>query len=589
MSVTNTATARPAALACLECRRTHLKCDGIKPACTRCTSRGISCDYTPSRRGLRTRAKRPAPDPKPIAARTSPYYISEPSTWDPRGSVAGLEDAFEVHDAFSQPSLGTPQSMLPALLDGSVPRPIERHSYWQDDEQLVNLYYLNFHNAHPILLSKSLYWKRGYPPFLKAVVEFIGSHFSPGIQPHSVHDAATRELEKGQQNSPEMVQARLLYTIALFARNEVDEGRRMLTQAIDIALELGMHQREFAASHAGNSAAEGESMRRTWYELYVTDGCIAAFQRKASFRTYFIAADVLLPCDDGVIDGDTYPCVTASRADFDASVFSNDEMVFSSFCYRIEAVRLLGRILTLTSAHGVHRDRVQAVDNALAAFIHHLPTSKSEPEIINTYGELDELMFQAHVVIQYATILLHFPRSDLSSPVSFTNVVPGSNATKLICPCERQRVHSIKAIEASKSLSMLAAFRAPVQSHSPFFVYALALGAVVQLSVSAIHSKSSRHCLEQHYDRVKLMLGVLKSFGKYWFVAGVVLRALNKMALVVFQPPSGVDVVEQTEGVDNGPEACSFATPTSGFEWPEDFDFQDIQEIVGMDSNDFCV
>jgi hypothetical protein len=501
--------------------------------------------------------------------------------------VADPDDPSEGYSNFSNSTLGTQQT-LPVSLNDSIVVPYDPtlSSTWVDNEQLVNTYYLNFHAAHPILVSKGLYWKRDYARCLKAVVEFIGSHFSPGTSTDALRDVVTREIDGGQQDTAEMVQARLLYTVALFARNEVDEGRRMLSRAIDIAIDLKMYTKDFAALHAKNSTAEEESMRRTWYELYVVDGCIAAFQRKSSFRRNSISADVLLPCDPD----DTTPCIPVSKSEFDSSVFSDQPPIFSSFTYRIEAVRLLGRVLLITSAHGVHRDRVQAVDNALAAFTHHLPLSKSEPEIVNTYGEIDELMFQAHLIIQYATILLHFPRSDLTSPAYFSNVVPGSNQARIVCPCNRQRIHSIKAVEASKVISMLAALRSPVQGRSPFFVWALALGATVQLAISAVHSKAERHCLEEHCDRVKLMLGVLKSLGRYWFFAKVVLKALNMMALPVFESLKLGGLDDDVASAGNvGVAVCSYATPMSASQWPEALDFQGIQELIGFSGEDFCI
>jgi hypothetical protein len=264
-------------------------------------------------------------------------------------------------------------------------------------------------------------------------------------------------------------------------------------------------------------------------------------------------------------------------------------MIFSSFCYRVEAVRILGRVLSITGVHGVHIDQVQAVDNALAAFLHHLPPSKCESEIVNTYGELDELMFQAHTIIQYANILLHFPRGDLASPVPFTTDVPGGNSAKFVCPCTRQHVHSTKAIDASKALSMLAALRVPVQRHSPFFVYPLALSAVVQFSVSTIHSRSSRHCLEQHHDRIKLILGVLKTLGRYWSIAEIVLRALKRVALAVFQTSRNEhsDPTQQEDFLDSGVDPCSSAT--TGSIWLENFDIQDLQGLIGLDPDCFSL
>lgn len=522
----------------------------------------------------------------PIAPQTSPHHPAEQTQWNPFSATSHIEatDEFTFGPAAAEPPLALP-------VEDSTASQAGEGEPWIDNEQLVNLYYLNFHAAHPILLTKSLYWQRQYPRFLKAVVEFIGNLFSSAHSSGELRDIPRREIESGTRDGPEMVQALLLLSIALSASDEVDQGRRLLTEAIDMAVELGMHQRDYVAPHVAHQRAEQESMRRTWYELYVTDGCSAAFQRLSTFKMNSISAGVLLPCDDGIIDGDIFPCATASREDFENSAFSNDDMIFSSFCYRIEAVRLLGRVLEITGAHTVNRDRVQAVDNALAAFIHHLPPSKSEPEIINTYGELDELMFQTHAIIQYAIMLLHYPRSDLSSVVSTTNIVPGGNSSRTVCPCSRQRVHAAKAIDASKATCMLAALRTPTQGHSPFFIHCLALGAVVQISISATHSKSSMHCLEQHYERVKLMLGVLKSFSRNWAIAGVMLRALNKMASTIFLPlrRQTRNITRSEENLESQVEVCTYVTPDSGNLWPDDVDFQDIQELVGLGGNDFCL
>lgn len=38
-------------IACLECRKSHFKCDGTKPVCNKCIQKNRSCTYTESRRG----------------------------------------------------------------------------------------------------------------------------------------------------------------------------------------------------------------------------------------------------------------------------------------------------------------------------------------------------------------------------------------------------------------------------------------------------------------------------------------------------------------------------------------------------------
>ncbi|USP80708.1 uncharacterized protein yc1106_07982 [Curvularia clavata] len=479
------------------------------------------------RRGV-TRLTPPSSSEPPVIPEPAPYPLSTTPQIFPPINTPALNEA-PPH--FQEASLGS-GSPLDPLLAQNGPLPA-----WSNEEHLIDLYYLNFHAAHPILLPRHLYWEQAYPNCLKAAVHYIGACFSSTASRADLRQRTTQEFSEVHQPTPEVVQAQILYSVALFAQDAAEEGQCMLDSAIQNALALGMHKREFASMYAGGSTIVEESMRRTWYELYVVDGCIAALQRKSTFETNTVNADVLLPCENFIYEGGL--CfIPPTLAEFHGNVFADEEKVFSSFCYRIEAVRLLGRVLTIAGTHGVHRDRVQAVDNSLAAFIHHLPRNKSETQISNTFGELDELMFQTHTIIQWGILLLHYPRGDLISPNSLTHNVPGADCTKLLCPCNRQHVHSVKAVEASRSISMLAALQAPAQKHSPLFVYPLALATVVQLSIGAVHAKNTGACMEQHSDRVKLLLGICKTLGRHWSVAESVLRTMKKVASAVFQGQS---------------------------------------------------
>ncbi|KAI0617252.1 Fungal-trans multi-domain protein [Pyrenophora tritici-repentis] len=597
-----TSAARPAPLACLECRRTHLRCDGATPTCGRCHSRGYACTYTRSGRGRRRRRiigqdagtlstvshQQALPSPPYTTTQSIATQAQPSSTLSQWFQDSGSNLERESSAPESVPSLHAAPQPDPSdaiiLPSGPTPSPqSDELAPWADDEQLVNLYYLNFHSSHPLLLPKSWYWKNQYPQYLKAVVQLIGGHFCPTASRDALLQRVQKELQDDGQETPERVQAQILYAVYLFAQHDLRKGQQVLNSAIEAALNLGMHRQDFAAMHAGSLTVLEESMRRTWYELYITDGCVAALQRRSTFKTNTVGADVLLPCDDFIYE-DGMCFMPATLHDFHDNVFADEEKVFSSFCYRIEAVRLLGRVLTITGAQGVHRDLVQAADNALAAFTHHLPRSKSEAEIVSSYGEIDELMFQAHTIIQYSTILLHFPRGDLLSPGPLAEDVPGANSTKLLCPCNRQHVDSIKAIESSKTMSMLAALRPPVHRHSPFFVYPLALAAVVQLSIGAIHAKSSSGCLEQHSDRVKLMLGVLKTLGRYWSASDSVLRVLKKMSCAVFRSPRAESsyAARRDDQMDTGLDACPHILVDS--DWLNSVDLQDLSGLMGHDN-----
>ncbi len=94
------------------------------------------------------------------------------------------------------------------------------------------------------------------------------------------------------------VQARLLFTIGLDGNNEQKRALDVLVQAENIALEIGMHQRDFATLHGENMPVLEESWRRTWWELYIVDGMIAGVHQQSSFRLNEIPSGVLLPCEE---------------------------------------------------------------------------------------------------------------------------------------------------------------------------------------------------------------------------------------------------------------------------------------------------
>ncbi|KAH8432670.1 Zn(II)2Cys6 transcription factor domain-containing protein [Aspergillus melleus] len=54
---------QPSSLACLPCRRRHLKCDSIMPVCGRCQTSDLECRYVRSRRGMRSKPDNP---PSPL-------------------------------------------------------------------------------------------------------------------------------------------------------------------------------------------------------------------------------------------------------------------------------------------------------------------------------------------------------------------------------------------------------------------------------------------------------------------------------------------------------------------------------------------
>ncbi|KJK68152.1 specific transcription factor domain protein [Aspergillus parasiticus SU-1] len=530
-----------AALACTECRKQHLKCDANQPSCSRCTQGGFVCQYLPSRRGGRRKPR---------------HDIVYHHPQQHRSSASKLDDAFGISASHYSPGNGTgnniqtPQHATglplqvssapgpmntpdssnislqrssrpglvgvpwPAILspnDASSDRLEPPERSWDEDDRCARLYYEHFHVAHPILVPSTLYKDRDYPPFLQLVVEFVGSHYLPSGPRQQLKDKVDAALETNPDRSPCMVQAWLIYSIALYARGERQKAQEAFSQSAEIAFELGMHRGDFASSAHPERSVEAESMRRTWWELYITDIFMAVPLKTITFRCTTVAPEVGLPCDESAYTGCGEIPSPRKMLDFKRRVFAAEEIAFSSFSYRIEAVTILCRVLVLNRLRDYHRDHLQAIENALVSWVNHLPSRKLD--IVDSYGNVDEMIFQAHLIIAYATMLLHLPRSDLRPLLTQPDDCFWPSAPCHLSSTFPRLVHSMKATEASRRVSDCISICPNIQKHTPFVIPALALCGMIQLATSINHSEE---CFDHHCNRVTLILGCLKSTKRTW-------------------------------------------------------------------------
>ncbi|KAJ5676057.1 hypothetical protein N7462_008954 [Penicillium macrosclerotiorum] len=415
--------------------------------------------------------------------------------------------------------------MLPSRDVLSQEQPGAPRDPWFHDDRFLRLFYENFHVAHPILVPSATYHDRQYPEFLQLVVNFVGSHYLPSSPTQGYKDKVIAELTCNPERSSCMVQAWLIYSIAIYARGEWQEAQDAFAHSVEIALELGMNRQDFAVSVHSENSVEAESLRRTWWELYITDIFIAAPFKSNTFLCSTMAPEVGLPCEDSAYTG-TYDIPTPRKIiDFKRRVFAPEETVFSSFSYRIEATTILCRAIVLNRLRDYHRDHLQAVENALVSWVNHLPPRKLD--IVDSYGNIDEMMFQAHITIAYATMLLHLTRSDLQSVLPRTDEQFWPVPTRHIASTLNRPIHSIKATEASRRISDTISLCPNVLKHSPFVIPALALCGMIQLATSVKHTEE---CFDHHYNRVTLILGCLKSTKRIWGLADAAYTQLRTSA-----------------------------------------------------------
>jgi len=135
---------------------------------------------------------------------------------------------------------------------------------------------------------------------LQAAICYIGSRFVTGVS------AASFALEfeaylQGTKSAPKdasMVQAMFLFALGLDGNNERKRAIEILIRAHTMAVELGMNRREYAFINGRASPVYEESLRRTWWELYVVSIMMAGFHGIETFHQWDPLSDVALPCEE---------------------------------------------------------------------------------------------------------------------------------------------------------------------------------------------------------------------------------------------------------------------------------------------------
>jgi hypothetical protein len=502
-------------------------------------SNQLFCEYTPSRRGYKGPSKKRRADPP---STDSPQMMSDPrlfaldgrnpeipSNWNMPSSGAGPISTLPAAQT-TPPEMGQtparPSGIQSQVVNARSPLTPDSSSTVGTDGYLVDVYYSNFHAAHPILPPLHKLFRNSPPHYLEQVIKFVGAHFTTAASPETYRPYVVAEVVD-QPPSPEKVQALLLLTIVLHSRNEREEAGSMLAQAMDLAYDIGLNRRSFAETVGEADPIREESLRRTWWELFVIEGMLTALGVRASFTANTIPLEVPLPCEERIYqDGGLFPLASPPTiAQFDDRVFADEDIDFSSFSYRIEAVRILGRVVSLSEMVTGQQELVESVDARIVSWFHHLPESKMELMLAD--GTVDEMMFQAKMIINGASIYLHFPRSDLlSSPAVAAEVICGHSGLCLM-PAFSHHSHAMKAVKAASEISNLAAIRMPETKHTPFFICALVLSSIVQL---AAYSVKAGQVPDPRRDRLSLTVGVFRSLGKTWAISQSVNRQIRAVA-----------------------------------------------------------
>ncbi|MCJ1311211.1 hypothetical protein MMC25_004882 [Agyrium rufum] len=404
-------------------------------------------------------------------------------------------------------------------------------------DKLRENFYTYFHHAHPVLppkrfLRENPTWR--FPAPLEAVVSYIGASYSDRAN-LPFWQARVEAALAAQQSffDAYTVQAKLLLALAYHAHALDEEAEKTLSEAVDHGLNLGMHKPSFARRHNEGYVVLEESWRRTWWELFVMDGLFAAFHQRPSFRLNQIKSDVGLPSEEADYEA-CQPMTHPQKVDeMQDSIFADVVVTFSSYAYRISAVYELGRLLKLNENFVPNNNDIAiAGDAALSSWLLNLPDTKREPTLPN--GDMDEMLFQAHMVVNAASVFLHRPRSSLI----FTSVNDTTRCTparRLGAPTYSYGLHTAKAVAAADRIANLITLPGPILNHTPFATCMLTLGAVVHLSAYVLTPEGKPNEAQSLKELLGLEVGALKAIGATWNVAGAVMERIKGASREVLQ------------------------------------------------------
>ncbi|KAK8164760.1 hypothetical protein BKA80DRAFT_342016 [Phyllosticta citrichinensis] len=388
---------------------------------------------------------------------------------------------------------------------------------------IAGAFFTNFAAAHPFLPPRPFLFqllRNKNVPHLELAIQYLGSFYIPNVSTSPVEEALNRAL-RGQANTRDgfMVQALLLYAIGLKANDKTDKAEEALSEANDIAIGIGMHEREFAARNGVGNRVMEESWRRTWWELYVVDGFFAGVNRKETFRLRYMVTDVPLPCEEADYSTGYITGISRTIQEYDDAAFADDDAEFSSYAYRIDAVRNLGRVLAVARVDVFDIGVLDAVDSYLVNWRLHLP--ESENEIVSRDGQLDHMLFQAHMIAESTTTA---PIRTCVGPIPSTtnqntplSTLPSPHSPTTDPFQALSSAHTSTTLASASRLCSLLRLPTTLHKNTPFLTCGTVMAAVVHLAHWALVAPNERDAALK--ELIKTEVGSLCRLAAVWPLA----------------------------------------------------------------------
>ncbi|KAH8586593.1 hypothetical protein B0O99DRAFT_528392 [Bisporella sp. PMI_857] len=505
--------------ACISCRSLHLKCDRL-PICSRCSTQGIKCIYLKSRRGYRGSDRN--------GIQSSWINNEETGSQNP-GELELLSTTFSQGDTPSK--ISSSVDFQQVSKDWEPTTPSSRTNGQACRQRCIEAFFHYFYDSHPFLPPRNEFLQvldGNSIGHLETAICVIGARYVPIASPTSFTIEFDSILASSSPpKDASMVQAMVLFALALDGCNDQKRASQILIRAQSLALELGMNEREYAVLNNLGSLIYEESLRRTWWELYIVSVVAAGFHGRGTFHLSNIMFNLPLPCKEEEFAAGCIPPFHTIE-EFDGLPFSDDNIEWSSYTYRIAAVRNLERILQSNVLISPDNSTIHRQDAYLVNWGFHLLESKMS--YFDQFGTFDEMLFQAHMITDVSSILLHRNFSRLEDLAVQTRM-SCTEQTQALGPTT-DSIHALKIAQAASNISKLVALPIPLLRHTHFFICALALSSITHLSLwSALPAMAPDHDLKQ---QILMNLGGLKAVAGAWPAAEVGYRQVSKVAQKIY-------------------------------------------------------
>ncbi|KAI1739230.1 hypothetical protein F4680DRAFT_150983 [Xylaria scruposa] len=478
-------------LACVQCRSKHVKCDATQPACGRCIGEGKPCYYAKSRRGIR--------DPKKRSLISDLPPISSPPRMSTTIKCAPI----------------VPFSVSKHLSNGwTASRPTGTNT----NESLVSAFFDHFYLGHPILPPKRFFLKYvesdpNHYHFLLSVIDFCGALYVGHARLNDLREAAYSAACGPLPFTVQSVQGLHILAIIAFGESKFSHHVGFGNRSREMAVELGIHRRSFAARISDSVWAE--SCRRTWWCIKFQSTIRQVNEAEFTVDAYDVESDADIPCSEEweYQSGDIPLPMSLLQYEGDINLGRSD---FSSLAFQIEICRIQIEVARLCSEDSDEDEKrseyINQADSRICDFLRRIPQWKMD--VVDPDGRPDQVLFGAIAWAHISRIRLR--QSTFRNGLNIREYFPlgpnsGPNHKGQSVKRFGWNPHSID-IQAANSVCDLFRFPFPIKSLRPMMVPGLLRVAIVYLDACVFLGLDS----PVFRERINALIRILKIHGETW-------------------------------------------------------------------------